>query len=191
MSKKRKKKSNKKKQNNVKPVNTKQNNTKKVDIKQTDTKQKNIKKNASSLDTLKKVLSVIGKYKILLGISIVLAMVTVVLQLYIPILFGDAIDGIVSKGHVDFEMIKGVLAKTLVLIIITSAATWIMNAINNRLAYRVVQDIRAKAIRQIERLPLSYLDSHSTGDVVGRVIADTDQLSDGFYLDFHSCSAEL
>lgn len=140
--------------------------------------------NTNSIDTLKKVMSVIGRYKILLIISIVLAAITVVLQLYIPILFGDAIDGIVSEGRVDFELIRGVLSKTLVLIIITSAATWIMNAINNRLAYRVVRDIRATAIRQIERLPLSYLDSHSTGDVVGRVIADTDQLSDGLLLGF-------
>lgn len=205
MSKKRKKKSNnKKKQNNIKKNTTQERlqtsgqkqksekigsadnkaNINAGAIKTKKSHTQNFVDNSTSLDTLKKVLAVIGRYKILLGISIVLAMVTVVLQLYIPILFGDAIDGIVSKGHVDFEMIKGVLAKTLVLIIITSAATWIMNAINNRLAYRVVQDIRAKAIRQIERLPLSYLDSHSTGDVVGRVIADTDQLSDGLLLGF-------
>lgn len=138
----------------------------------------------SSFTTLKKVLKIIGSYKILLILSIILAAVTVVLQLYIPILFGDAIDGIVSVGKVDFDMVSGFLSKTLALIIITSVATWIMNVINNRLAYRVVMDIRAKAIRQIERLPLSFLDSHSTGDIVGRVIADTDQLSDGLLLGF-------
>ena len=140
--------------------------------------------NDGSLPTLKKVLGLIGKYKILLILSIVLAAVTVVLQLYIPILFGDAIDGIITEGHVDFDMVGTFLSETLLLIIITSVATWIMNVINNRLAYRVVQDIRAKAIRQIEHLPLAFLDSHSTGDIVGRVIADTDQLSDGLLLGF-------
>ena len=140
--------------------------------------------NDSSLPTLKKVLGLIGRYKILLILSIVLAAVTVVLQLYIPILFGDAIDGIITEGHVDFDMVGTFLSKTLLLIIITSVATWIMNIINNRLAYRVVQDIRAKSIRQIEHLPLAFLDSHSTGDIVGRVIADTDQLSDGLLLGF-------
>ena len=137
-----------------------------------------------SFDTLKKVLRIIGRYKMLLVLSIILAAVSVVLQLYIPILFGDAIDGIISKGHVDFDMVGTFLSKTLVLIIITSVATWIMNVINNRLAYSVVRDIRAKAIRQIEHLPLSFLDSHSTGDIVGRVIADTDQISDGLLLGF-------
>ncbi|MBE5924272.1 MAG: ABC transporter ATP-binding protein [Lachnospiraceae bacterium] len=137
-----------------------------------------------SLQTLKKVLKVIGRYKVLLVISVLLATLTVVLQLYIPILFGYAIDGIIAKGKVDFNSIEAFLLKTLALIVIASAATWIMNAINNKLAYRVVRDIRAKAIRQIERLPLSFLDSHGTGDIVGRVIADTDQLSDGLLLGF-------
>ena len=141
-------------------------------------------KSQGSFKTLKKVLKFIGRYKILLALSIILAGVTVVLQLYIPILFGDAIDGIIKKGHVDFEVVGKYLSRTLVLIIITSAATWIMNAINNRLAFRVVRDIRAKAIRQIERLPLSFIDSHSTGDIVGRIITDTDQLSDGLLLGF-------
>lgn len=137
-----------------------------------------------SLQTLKKVLKVIGRYKVLLVISVLLATLTVVLQLYIPILFGYAIDGIIAKGKVDFNSIEAFLLKTLVLIVTASVATWIMNAINNKLAYRVVRDIRAKAIRQIERLPLSFLDSHGTGDIVGRVIADTDQLSDGLLLGF-------
>ncbi|MCR5700634.1 MAG: ABC transporter ATP-binding protein/permease [Lachnospiraceae bacterium] len=144
---------------------------------------KNDKKNGS-LQTLKKVLKIIGRYKLLLALSIVLATLTVVLQLYIPILFGYAIDGIIAEGKVDFGSIETYLFKTLILIAIASIATWVMNAINNRLAYHVVRDIRAKAIRQIERLPLSFLDSHGTGDIVGRVIADTDQLSDGLLLGF-------
>ena len=141
-------------------------------------------KKTGSITTLKKVLNIIGRYKIMLVLSIVMAALSVVLQLYIPILFGDAIDGIVSSGHVDFELIGTFLSKTLVLIVIAGLASWIMSFINNKLAYRVVRDIRAKAIRRIQRLPLSFIDSHSTGDIVGRVITDTDQLSDGLLLGF-------
>ena len=137
-----------------------------------------------SVVTLKKLLRIIGNYKIWLTLSIILATFTVILQLYIPILFGDAIDGIITEGRVDFDMVGAFLSKTLLLIIITSFATWIMNVINNRIAYRVVQDIRSKAIRKIERLPLSFIDSHGTGDIVGRVIADTDQISDGLLFGF-------
>lgn len=183
------KKSKKKKTNNNKKNRRNNVQTEKVNVPQKGSK--NVTKvenkrndNAGSLPTLKKVLKIIGRYKILLFFSIVLAALSVVLQLYIPILFGDAIDGIISAGHVDFDMVGTFLSKTLLLIIIASVATWIMNVINNRLAYRVVQDIRAKAIRQIEHLPLAFLDSHSTGDIVGRVIADTDQLSDGLLLGF-------
>lgn len=136
----------------------------------------------SSKETFKKVMEYIGKYKWYLFASILLAGVTVVLTLYAPILFGNAIDGIVEKGNVDFDLILGYL-KTIVLVIIcTSVFTWIMNVINNRIAYYVVKDIRAKAIRQIQVLPLKYLDGQSTGDLVGRVIADTDQVSDGLLL---------
>ena len=141
-------------------------------------------KKVSFFETLRKVMKVIGRYKILLILSIILAAVSVVLQLYIPILFGDAIDDIVAEGKVDFTAIGQLCGKILVLIILTAAATWLMNIINNRLTYRTVADIRAKAIRQIERLPLSYLDTQSEGDVVQRVIGDVDQLSDGLLLGF-------
>lgn len=138
----------------------------------------------SSAETLRKVLAVIGTYRILLLMSIFLAAVSVILQLYIPILFGDAIDGILAEGYVDFQMVRSFLIRILFLVVATAAATWVMNLINNRLAYRTVRDIRAKVIRQIQILPLSYLDGHSTGDIVQRVIADTDQLSDGLLLGF-------
>lgn len=141
-------------------------------------------KKVSFFETLRKVMKVIGRYKILLILSIILATVSVVLQLYIPILFGDAIDDIVAEGKVDFTAIGQLCGKILVLIILTAAATWLMNIINNRLTYRTVADIRAKAIRQIELLPLSYLDTQSEGDVVQRVIGDVDQLSDGLLLGF-------
>ncbi len=139
---------------------------------------------AGSLDTLKKVMKFIGRYKILLLLSLILAAVTVVLQLYVPILFGDAIDGIVGKGKVDFGIIRYYGAQIMLLVVISSLATWMMNIINNRLTYRVVRDIRSRAIRQIQVLPLSWLDAHQTGDIVGRVIADADQLSDGLLLGF-------
>ena len=137
-----------------------------------------------SLETMKKVLKFIGRYKVLLFTSILLAGITVVLQLYIPILFGNAIDGVIEKGNVDFPLILAYLKKILILILIISFAIWIMNLINNKLAYRTVQDIRATAIRKMQNLPLSYLDVHSSGDIVQRVIADVDQLSDGLLLGF-------
>ncbi len=146
-------------------------------------KDKN-RKNVSSMETFRKVLTVIAKYRVLLLFSVILAGITVILQLYIPILFGDTIDLIVDKGQVDFASMKPILLEIFGLVILTSLLTWFMNLINNRLTYRTVQDIRSKAIRQIENLPLSYLDSHSTGDVVQRVIADVDQLSDGLLLGF-------
>lgn len=139
---------------------------------------------ASSMDTLKKVMRFIGHYRLLLLASVLLACVTVVMTLYVPILFGDAIDGIVDKGRVDFALVAHYGSRILILIALTSALTWVMNVINNRLTYKTVQDIRSKAIRQIQVLPLSWLDGHSAGDIVGRVIADADQLSDGLLLGF-------
>ena len=140
--------------------------------------------NKSSLTAFRKVLVYIGRYRILLAVSILLAGISVVLQLYVPILFGDAIDGIIAMGKVDFGHVSWYLHRILILVAVSSAATWVMNMLNNRLTFRVVQDIRAKAIRHIQVLPLSYLDAHSTGDIVSRVIADADQLSDGLLLGF-------
>ncbi len=137
-----------------------------------------------SVRTLRKVLAVLDRYKGLLLVSILLAVVTVVLQLYVPILFGDAIDLIVDTGKIDFDALESILVRILVMILVAAAGTWVMNMINNRLAFRTVQDIRSRAIRRIQELPLSYLDSHPSGDTVQRIIADTDQLSDGLLLGF-------
>ncbi|MDD6691970.1 MAG: ABC transporter ATP-binding protein [Lachnospiraceae bacterium] len=134
--------------------------------------------------TFRKVMQYIGKYRILLVLSVILAAVSAVLPLYAAILFGDAIDGILGAGKVDFETVTWYLSRILVLIIVTSICTFLMNLINNRMTYRVVQDIRSRAIRQIQVLPLKYLDAHSTGDIVSRIITDTDQLSDGLLLGF-------
>jgi ATP-binding cassette subfamily B multidrug efflux pump len=145
---------------------------------------KNKKADSSSMDVLKKVLRVISHYRFLLLLSVILAAVTVVLQLYIPILFGNAIDLVLGPGKVRFQPMRSLFLRILILILLTAVLTWLMNLINNRLTYRTVQDIRSKAIRKIQTLPLSYLDSHSTGDIVQRVIADVDQLSDGLLLGF-------
>ena len=140
--------------------------------------------NANSTETLWKVLRFIGRYRLLLILSIILAAVSVVLQLYVPVLFGDAIDQIVAEHQVNFQRMWYYLSRILVMVVVSSLATWIMNIINNRMTFRTVQDIRAKAIRHIQKLPLSYLDGHSTGDIISRVIADTDILSDGLLLGF-------
>ena len=138
----------------------------------------------TSMEILWKVLRFIGRYRFLLILSILLASASVILQLYVPILFGDAIDEIIGEGRVNFQRMWYYLRRILVMVLLSGVATWIMNIINNRVTYRTVQDIRAKAVRHIQVLPLSYLDRHSTGDIISRVIADTDILSDGLLLGF-------
>ena len=139
---------------------------------------------AGSMETFRKVLRVIGGYRILLAFSILLAAVSTIVQLAIPLLFGDAIDAMVSKGNVDFETVRFYLGRILVMLLICGTATWLMSLVNNRLTYGVVQDIRRRAIRKLQVLPLSYLDSHSTGDLVSRMVADATLLSDGLLLGF-------
>ena len=139
---------------------------------------------AGSAETLFKVLHFISRYRLLLISSIILASVSVVLQLYVPVLFGDAIDQIIAEHTVNFEMMWYYLSRILVMVIVSSLAVWVMNIINNRMTFRTVQDIRSRAIRHIQVLSLSYLDGHSTGDIISRVIADTDILSDGLLLGF-------
>ena len=141
-------------------------------------------KNNSSWVTLKKVWKIIDAYRMLLIGSLVLAGVSVALQLYVPILFGRAIDGILGPGQVDFPLVGRYASQILFLVVLSSLATWAMNLINNQLAFNTVRDIRSRAIRQIQQLPLSFLDGHSTGDLVQRVIADVDQISDGLLLGF-------
>ena len=133
---------------------------------------------------IKAVLAYIGHYKILLFVSLVMAVITVILTLYLPILFGDAIDLIVGRGQTKFDRIFKIIITAAIVAGTTSLFQWIMTTINNKIAYNVVRDIRNDAFKRIERLPLSYLDSHSTGDIVSRVIADADQFSDGLLLGF-------
>lgn len=141
-------------------------------------------KKMASWQAMKQLLPIIGRYRLLLFISIILVAVSVIFQLYVPIIFGRVIDQIVGPGKVDFPAIGLDLVQILILVIVSAAATWMMGLINNKLTYRTVQDIREKAIRQLQLLPLSYLDQHPSGDIVSRIIADTDQLSDGLLLGF-------
>lgn len=138
----------------------------------------------NSAEVLKKLLARIAKYRLLLVLSIILAAATVVLQLYVPILFGDAIDEIVAAHAVRFDAMWAYLRRILAFAAISGVTGWVMSLINNRMTYRVVQDIRAQSIRHIQRLPLAYLDRHSSGDIVSRIIADADILSDGLLLGF-------
>ena len=138
----------------------------------------------NSTEVLKKLLARIAKYRLLLVLSIILAAATVVLQLYVPILFGDAIDEIVAAHAVRFDAMWAYLRRILVFAAASGVTGWVMSLINNRMTYRVVQDIRAQSIRHIQRLPLAYLDRHSSGDIVSRIIADADILSDGLLLGF-------
>lgn len=134
--------------------------------------------------TLGKVLHYIRRYWVILGLSIVLAAVTVAGTLYIPILTGRAVDFIVGKGAVDFAGVLHVLELIGAIIIVTAAAQWVMNACNNKITYNVIRDIRKEAFERLEHLPLKYIDSHSYGEVVSRMIADVDQFADGLLMGF-------
>lgn len=135
-------------------------------------------------EILFKVLGYIRKYWIYLGISILMAAFTVALTLYVPILTGDAIDLIIDKGLVDFQGVGDILVKIAVAIGLTAAAQWLMSVCNNKMTYGIVRDIRDEAFRKVEILPLKYIDSHSYGEVVSRVIADVDQFADGLLMGF-------
>lgn len=146
--------------------------------------KKKTEKNSSSRDILKQVLNHIGKYKVFLIISIILAAISVILTLYIPILTGQAVDCIVGEGNVDFAGILNILKEMAVIIVLTAVVQWLMNTCNNKIAYQVVRDVRDEAFKKLEILPLKYIDGHSHGDIVSRIIADVDQFSDGLLLGF-------
>lgn len=134
--------------------------------------------------TLKKVFSYIGKYKYYLILSMFFAAVTVGLTLYAPILVGKAIDCIIGKGNVNFVNMKSILIKVAIIVVSTALIQWLMNVCNNKITYNVSRDLRKKAFEKIEILPFSYIDTHSKGDIVSRVITDVDQLSDGLLMGF-------
>ena len=135
-------------------------------------------------EIIKKVLDYIGKYKIFLLLSIILAAISVALTLYIPILTRNAVDCILGPGQVDFAGILVILKKMAVIILLTAIVQWLMNACNNKITYQVIRDVRDEAFRKLEILPLKYIDSHAHGDIVSRIIADVDQFSDGLLMGF-------
>ncbi len=139
---------------------------------------------SKQLQTIRKVLDYIRQYWVLVLLSLLSAAVTVFATLYFPILTGDAVDLIIEKGLVNFDGILEIIKKAGILIAVTALAQWLMNVINNRITYQVIRDIREEAFQKIEILPLKYLDVHSTGEIVSRVIADVDQFADGLLMGF-------
>lgn len=136
------------------------------------------------MSTVKKVLSAIKKYRLLLILSIILATITVALSLYIPIIIGNAIDLIIDTGNVDFESIFPKLLSVGIIAIVIALLQWIMNNINNKITFNVTRDIRNKAFDKLEKLPLKYIDAHSHGEILSKMIADVDELANGLLMGF-------
>jgi len=133
---------------------------------------------------MKEVLTYVKKYKFLIAITLILSIAIVVATLYVPIIIGKGIDYIVGPGNVDFDRIINMIVVVSVLVLITALLQWVVNTINNKITYNVVRDIRNEAFAKIEELPLKYIDSHSYGDIVSRVISDAEQFSEGLLLGF-------
>lgn len=142
------------------------------------------KKKPSQKKTLKKLWGYLKNYKVFVFFSVVMAAFTVAGSLYVPIMVGKAIDCIVGKNQVDFHNITRILIRIAMIVATTGIAQWIMNICNNRITFHMTRDIRNDAIEQIEILPLKYIDGHSYGDIVSRVIADVDQFADGLLMGF-------
>lgn len=135
-------------------------------------------------EIIKKVLRCIRPHSLLVILSLVTALIFVALTLYIPVLTGQTIDHMIGKGTVEFNVILRLMKRMAAAVAAAAAAQWLMNAANNRIVYRVSEEVRGQAFRRIEELPLQYLDTHAQGDVVSRVIADVDQFSDGLLMGF-------
>ena len=152
---------------------------------------KDDKKKVNQKETLLKVLVYIRPYKFLMALTIIMAALSVALTLYLPILTGDAVDWLIyifdpSSLNVasPWPALFFILKKMAVVILLTAITQWIMNICNNKIVYSIIQDIRKKAFRRLEELPLKYLDAHSHGDIVSRVVADVDQFADGLLIGF-------
>ena len=135
-------------------------------------------------EIIKRIFAYVGRYKILLALSMLLAGVSVAGYLYIPVLIGNVIDFIIDKGLVQFDRIIPVLIRICIIIAVVAVSQWVMNVLNNKITFGVVRDMRDRAFSKIERLPVSYIDSHPSGEIVSRVIADVDQFSDGLLMGF-------
>lgn len=143
-----------------------------------------MEKKKSQLVTLKKVLNYIKSYRVFLVLSLIFAVVTVASTLYFPVLTGRVIDHILAPGQVEFSVIVKLLLKMGIIIVLTAVAQWLMNVCNNKVTYEVVQDVRREAFAKLQILPLRFIDSHSHGELVSRVIADVDQFADGLLMGF-------
>lgn len=142
------------------------------------------KMNSLNKRTILRILKYIKKYRFLVVLSLLCAAVSVILTLYAPIVIGHAVDKVVGEGLVDFSGLKGMLIRLIVVVAITALSQWIMNVLNNKITYNVVNDVRTKAYEKLGTLPLSYVDSHTHGDIVSRIISDVDQFSDGLLMGF-------
>ena len=141
-------------------------------------------KNSIQMQTLRRVLHDLRRYKVWLILTVLLAVVTVALTLYVPILIGRAIDRIAGAGNVDLDAVTRILLTVGLSVAVTALAQWIMSMAHNKIAYEVVEDIRNRAISRIEQLPLAYLDRQPTGVTVSRMISDVDQFADGLLMGF-------
>ena len=150
-------------------------------------KQTADRQNTAGADTrriLGRILKSIRPYRVLVVLSLLLALISVVLTLYIPILTGRGVDLIVSRGLVDFQGLLRIIRDIVICIVLTAVSQWLMNHINNKITYHVVQDLRIRAFSHLEKLPLSYIDAHPSGDLISRVITDIEQFSDGLLMGF-------
>jgi ATP-binding cassette subfamily B protein len=141
-----------------------------------------MKKQKNTVKTASRVLKYLGRYKLLMLVSFLLAAASVAMTLYVPILIGKVVDAF-GASFVLADILPYLL-KITVLVLLTALAQWLMNTVNNRISFHIVRDVRNDAIKKIQKLPLSYLDSHKTGDIVSRMIADVDQFSDGLLMGF-------
>ena len=134
--------------------------------------------------TLQRIMEYMKPYRFLIFASLVLAVISVALTLYVPILTGQGVDCIISKGNVDFARLISIIKTIMVCIILTAAAQWLMNHVNNQITYKIGKDLRIQAFEHLQKLPLSYVDAHSSGDLISRIVTDIDQFTDGLLLGF-------
>lgn len=146
--------------------------------------ERNNESSNSQKVVIKRILLLLKPYTLFLILSFVFAIISVGLTLYVPIIIGDSIDFIVEEGNVNFSGIKITLIRLLLVVIITAIAQWFMNLCNNRMTFYIVKDIREKTFRQLQIVPLKYVDSHQYGDIISRVVTDVEQLSDGLLMGF-------
>ena len=134
--------------------------------------------------TLQRIMEYMKPYRFFIFASLVLAVISVALTLYVPILTGQGVDCIISKGNVDFARLISIIKTIVICIVLTAAAQWLMNHINNQITYKIGKDLRIQAFEHLQKLPLSYVDAHSSGDLISRIVTDIDQFTDGLLLGF-------